>query len=75
MIKTFQSDSGWGYTLMMGKKPIIKQPYIPAIQGQTPFKTRKQAFKTASLVRSKMSSGEIPLVTVEELDSLRINAK
>ena len=51
----------------------IRQPNIPAIQGNQPFITEEDARATAMLMINKLEKGIMPpAVTVEELDSIGI---
>lgn len=75
VIQTYHSGTGWGYSIAAGKHVVIKQPYIPAVQGMQAFKTEQQARKTARLVIQKIKMGDIPMITRDELDSLGIEIK
>lgn len=69
---TFRSGSGWGYAITIEEDPIIRQPYIPAIPGETPFKNRKEAAEVAKMVLNKIKRGKNPSISIIELDSLGI---
>lgn len=66
-------DKGWGYELYYRDKIIIHQEIIPAISGTKPFATRKDAMQTGKLVVQKINKGDIPSITRQELDSLKVN--
>ena len=71
--ETFRiGKNGWGYSIKHGKKIIIKQDIIPAIQKSIPFQSEKDARKTALLVIQKLNHRKLPAVTVNELDSLQV---
>jgi hypothetical protein len=64
---------GWGYDIYAEGKRMIHQPIIPAIAGNNHFKSKEAADKTAALAISKMQrSGSLPILTIEELDSLGV---
>jgi hypothetical protein len=65
-------DKGWGYELYKGEKIIIHQEIIPVIEGENPFLSRKDARKTGRLALQKIYKGKIPVITRQDLDSLKI---
>lgn len=69
-VRVFRSEQGYGYDILKNNKPYIHQPFIPAVEGQIPFKDRKSARKTGQLVTKKIRNHKLPSVTKEELDSL-----
>jgi len=69
---TFKTDNGWGYTITVDNKIFIKQPEIPAIEGNKGFATEEDAAKVAELVIHKIAKNENPAVSKEELKKLGI---
>jgi hypothetical protein len=69
-ISLYKSGQGWGYDISVKDKPYIHQPFMPAIPGEVPFKSRVTARKTAGLMVSKLKEHKLPYITKEELDSL-----
>lgn len=68
--------TGYGYDILNGGKPFIHQASVPAISGNEPFKTRKQAKRVARLVRKKLKQGIMPpTVSIAELQALGIIGK
>ncbi len=65
--------TGFGYIIRINHKIIIKQMYIPAIKGNTPFCSQEDAQQTADLVSQKIIQKENPAVTLEELKNLQID--
>jgi hypothetical protein len=64
---------GFGYAIFMDTKLYVRQPHIPAIQGNRGFASEEDAAKTARLVSHKIKNGIIPPgVSTGELDSLGI---
>jgi len=69
-VDLFRNEQGWGYDILRDNNIYIHQPFMPAIEGQVPFKDRKSARKTGKLVIKKIHNHESPALTREELESL-----
>lgn len=70
---SFKTDNGWGYDIYINDKKYIHQYYIPAVNGNRPFKTKEDAEKTAELVKTKIKKNILPpSVTINELDSIGV---
>lgn len=69
-VSPFKSGDGWGYDISKKDKIYIHQPYIPAIEGQVPFRDKRSAKKTGRLVIKKIRNHKSPAITKEELESL-----
>lgn len=63
----FKSGDGWGYDILKKEKTYIHQPYMPAVEGQVPFKDKRSAKKTGRLVIKKIRKHKSPAVTKEEI--------
>jgi len=72
-LETFRSGEGWGYTVTIGGKMVIKQPFIPAIEGTEPFETKRDALRIGRIVKKKIEKGIDPSVTIEELHKAGIS--
>ncbi|MEZ0182802.1 DUF4907 domain-containing protein [Flavobacterium oncorhynchi] len=70
--ETFQTNSGWGYSISYKDKIIIKQSIIPVISDNKSFSTQEDALKTAHLVVEKLSQNLSPTVNKNELILLKI---
>lgn len=69
--KTFKIKKGWGFNILVNNKIFIHQSNIPAINGDIPFKTKKDAKKIAELMIFKICNGIIPpAITIEEINNL-----
>lgn len=66
-IKTMQVPGGWGYRIYMDTTLYIDQPIIPAVGGNQPFTSEKDARNTARLVLEKIAKAESPAVDSAEL--------
>jgi len=63
----------WGYDIYSDDKLFIHQLSIPAVPGNTGFKTKADAEKVAKLVINKIKKGEMPpTVSVEEMKKLKV---
>ena len=69
-VSLFKSGDGWGYDISKKDKIYIHQPYMPAVEGQVPFKDKRSAKKTGRLVVKKIRNHKLPAVTKEELESV-----
>lgn len=70
-IKTFETNQGWGFDILVNNKIYIHQTNIPAVSGQKAFKTKKDALKIAKLMQLKMQKNIFPpSITLKEIDSL-----
>lgn len=69
-VSPFKSGDGWGYDILVKDKAYIHQPYMPAVDGQVPFKDKRSAKKTGRLVVKKIRNHKLPAVTREEIKSI-----
>lgn len=72
-VEVYKSEQGWGYDILINKKTIIHQPYMPSVNGQVPFENKYAAKKTGYLVVRKLKKKKSPTVTREELNSILKN--
>ncbi len=70
--RVIRVEKGWGYELFSKDRIIIHQENIPVIEGNSPFLSRHDARKTGKLTLYKLSTGKIPAITRQDLDSLGI---
>ncbi|MHC0442145.1 DUF4907 domain-containing protein [Flavobacterium sp. 3-210] len=71
-IDSFQTKTGWGYTISNKDKILIKQSIIPVINNTKSFSTKEEALKTAELVVSKLDQNMSPTLTKNDLILLKI---
>ncbi|HOT13347.1 MAG TPA: DUF4907 domain-containing protein [Bacteroidales bacterium] len=72
-VESFVVDEGWGYKLVFGKKTIIYQTNIPAIQNQQTFHSERDALVIGYLVKEKLLHNQIPpTVSLNELASAKV---
>tara|TARA_R110002074_G_scaffold215713_7_gene385536 strand:- start:571 stop:882 length:312 start_codon:yes stop_codon:yes gene_type:complete len=72
-INIYDIDYGFGYNISVNDKILIKQSSIPAIQDIRYFSTKKDAYKVANLVVSKLENNQYPTISLQELINLKIN--
>ncbi len=70
--KIFKSDNGWGYDIYTNDTLYIHQEFIPAAEGRKGFSTKEDAEKISQLALAKLKFSKLPVITVEEIDSLKI---
>lgn len=68
----FAVADGFGYQILNGDRVLIKQDFIPVIPGKRPFSTADDAKMLAELVLKKLSQGESPVLTQQEIERLGI---
>jgi len=66
----YKSGNGWGYDILVNNKTFIHQPFIPALEGEVPFRDKESARKTAALVVEKLKKHKSPGITREEVNSI-----
>lgn len=69
-VALFRSGDGWGYDILRKEKVYIHQPFMPAVEGETPFRDKKSARKTGRLVVKKIRRHQLPAVSEEEIKSI-----
>jgi len=71
-VRAFKSDNSasWGYEILIDKKVYIHQEFIPALEGNRPFTSKKDAMKVGRAVMLKIKTQKSPTLTKEEVLSL-----
>lgn len=79
-VKTFEVKNkdnkiqGWGYDIYVDSKRMIHQPIVPAMQGNSPFKTEELALKVGLFAAEKLKhTGTLPSITAHDIDSIGVN--
>lgn len=70
--KIIKVHNGYGYQIFKKDRLLIQQEFIPAIKSALPFQSANDAKKVANLVIQKLSSGESPVITRGELDTMNV---
>lgn len=71
--EVFISGNGYGYAIKTKNKILIKQNFIPAVKGEKPFKTERDAKLVSELIVNRMLNQKSPVITAKDLDSLKIS--
>lgn len=67
------SDSTFGYKILIDTKPYILQNTIPGVAGNRGFKNRKDAIAVSKLIINKINMGEkLPSISLNDLRRLKI---
>jgi hypothetical protein len=69
-VEVFRQEQGWGYDIVLNRKTIIHQAYIPAISGNKVFEYKSSAKKAGELVVKKLNNKKSPRITKEELSAI-----
>lgn len=69
-VSLFKSGDGWGYDILRKEKVYIHQPFMPAVEGEEPFRDKKSARLTGRLVVKKIRKNQLPAVSKEEIKSI-----
>jgi hypothetical protein len=72
-VKSFKVNAGWGYTIGMNDKIIIKQTVIPTVSAKRSFKSEVDALKVGNLVLERIKQNLSPTVAKKDLILLEIS--
>jgi hypothetical protein len=72
-VKSFKVNAGWGYTIEINNKIIIKQTVIPTISNKRSFKSEADALKVGNLVLQRIKQNLSPSVAKKDLILLEIS--
>ncbi len=71
-IRTFKTDLGWGYEVLISRKTVVYQPFIPALEGVKGFDSDEDANKVARQVADKILQQQSPTINRDDLAGLGI---
>ncbi|MEO0526574.1 MAG: DUF4907 domain-containing protein [Bacteroidota bacterium] len=60
-------NEGWSYEIYYKGKLQIRQEFVPAVQGRRRFSSEKEARKMGELVLERLTRGESPIVSIQDL--------
>ncbi len=72
-VKSFKVNTGWGYTIGMNDKIIIKQTVIPTVSAKRSFSSEADALKVGNLVLKRIKQNLSPTVAKKDLILLEIS--
>ncbi|WP_299222232.1 DUF4907 domain-containing protein [uncultured Aquimarina sp.] len=70
-----RAEKEWYYEVYSDSKLIIKQETIPGVSGIQHFKSKEEARKIGTLVITKLKSGNMPMISLNELKKYDITFK
>jgi hypothetical protein len=73
-IVAFKSGDGWGYKLKIRDRIIIKQAFIPIIQGKKPFPDRHSAIKAGRIMRERLYKNVSPSLKPDDFPVIGIDS-
>lgn len=71
-VVTFQTHAGWGYSVNVGAHAYIYQDFIPAIPGRIPFRSQEEAARVGNRVAEKLRKQQVPAISKQELEEMKI---
>ena len=69
-LRPIQTPKGWGYDILTDGRIFIHQPIIPAIPGDTGFRTKEDALAVGQKVLAQVMAGKLPMVTAKEVQDM-----
>ena len=72
-VKSFKVNEGWGYTIEINDKTIIKQSVIPTVSAQRSFKSEADALKVGNWVLKRIKQNLSPTVAKKDLILMEIS--
>ena len=72
-VKSIKVNDGWGYTIGINDKIIIKQSVIPTVSTKRSFKNEGDALKVGNLVLERIKQNLSPTVAKKDLILLEIS--
>lgn len=73
LVKSIRVKDGWGYTIAVNNKIVIKQTVIPTVSYQRSFKTEGDALKVGNLVLERIKQNLSPTIAKNDLILLEIS--
>lgn len=70
-----RTANGFGYSITLKDRTLIKQDFIPGTEGNHVFCDSLDAAKVANSVLNKLIQKEMPTITTAELEVLKIKTK
>jgi len=71
-VRTFKTEIGWGYDILVNDSSMIHQDIIPGVQGKKGFNSEEDAAKIGNLVLEKIKQKRLPSITLQELKDYQI---
>ena len=71
-VRTFKTEIGWGYDILVNDSSMIHQDIVPGVQGKKGFNSEEDAAKIGNLVLEKIKQKRLPSITLQELKDYQI---
>ncbi len=68
IVKEYNDD--WAYIIFLENTPVIYQKYIPALEGNVAFESKKSARLVGKMVIKKLRNNRSPRINIQELSRL-----
>ncbi|MBN2524119.1 MAG: DUF4907 domain-containing protein [Bacteroidales bacterium] len=65
-----ENNDTWAYIIFLENTPVIYQKYIPAIEGNVAFESKKSARMAGKLVIKKLRNNESPHIKKQEINRI-----
>ncbi|MBP6588209.1 MAG: DUF4907 domain-containing protein [Flavobacterium sp.] len=72
-VKSFKTNGGWGYTIGINDKTLIKQSVIPTVSEKISFKSEADAVKVGNWVVERIKQNLSPTIAKKDLILLEIS--
>ncbi len=69
-MKTIQESDGWSYIILKDETPVIYQKYMPGIEGNIVFDSKRSAKRIGKLVLKKLKNHRSPYISQFELNEV-----
>jgi hypothetical protein len=66
-LRPIQTPKGWGYDILTDGRIFLHQTFIPAVPGDTGFRTKEDALAVGQKVYDRLMAGKTPMVTEKEV--------
>jgi hypothetical protein len=74
-LRPIQTSKGWGYDILTDGRIFLHQTMIPAIPGDSGFRTKEDALAVGRKVIDRIMAGKVPMVTAEEVQDMGLVPK
>ncbi len=69
-LEILQEGDGWAYMVLLEETPVIYQKYMPAIEGNKVFNTKRAAKITGKMVLKKLRNNNSPCLTKSDISRI-----
>jgi hypothetical protein len=69
-LRPIQTSKGWGYDILTDGRVFLHQTAIPAISGDSGFRTKEDALAVGQKIVDRIMAGKMPMVTAKEVQEM-----